>query len=367
MATIETSKQVETTCLGYTIAVKDEASWKGSHAIPHARNTGRGAKPVGTIYEFPTHVTLLGQFAGMMHDFKRSPGESADSTDEAASARIAVRFMEHLNRRQDFPTTEEERAAVSFAILNHGTFPSIWKNPETRNLVPDDLNTQVHILLFGPDKGDANGPILLARRPAFVAGERLQSPNGDLPAYGYNPNSEVDKMAVVCVEGALRTSIINPESVYPDILKPFVGPLYEVQMPFVYALCKAAGLNATEIAKLVLERTRADGKNILDVRKMDDVPRDVEGLATLFREVGGITDEGIEGANGQLVDAGVRTLSYFSDRWHDDFYQAIDEWQPEGRIETSWKRGMNQYNRGTWFNQVARNVARERREREQTI
>lgn len=333
---------------------KGDASGAGVHGMAHARNVGLGSEPVGRLYQLPERTLLVARFAGWLHDFKRSAGESAASTDEEESAAIAEEFLVELNSNNTFPTSPEEREAVGYAILNHGKYPDEWRDPQKRNLTPQILRDQARVLNFVPDKADANGAQVIARRSMFVAGERLHSPTGDLPQYGFG-QSETDEMLVVCAESAIRLSIINPEGIYPDRLKAFVGPLYEVQRPFVAGLLRATGLNSTDLARLVLERVNAEGKSMLDVRKLD-ASRDIEGLSELFVKVGGITPELIDGTTPSLVDSSVRTLRYFSQRWQGDFDGVVADWRPESDIEKEWKTQMLEYNDGSWFGKITQQI-----------
>lgn len=355
MPKIETFTDVDIACYDFILSRHGEMSGAGVHGTAHARNVGWGSEPVGRLYQLPERSMLVARFAGWLHDFKRSAGESAASTDEEESGIIAREFLRSLNHDNSFPNSEEEQDAIVYAILNHGQYPENWKDPERRNKTPQTLQDQARVLNFVPDKADANGAQVIARRSMFVAGERLHSPTGDLHQYGFIPTS-TDEMLVVCAESMIRLAIVNPEPIYPDRLQAFVHPLYEVQRPFVAGLMNAADVTVEEMARLILERKNLEGQNMLDVRKLS-APRDILGLTKLFEEVGGITDQMIdETIDDGTVDAAVRTLFYFSERWQGDFDAVVADWIPEGEIEQEWKRQMLEYNNGSWFRKVTEQI-----------
>lgn len=352
MDRIRSIKGLENILTAYYKEVKGQAMGEGAHGIAHARNTGRGARPVGLLLDASPKAIELATISGYLHDFRRSDSENPAHKDEEASASIAHDFLTRLNDMGGFKTTPEQRQAVVYAITNHGEYPDYWANPATRNNPITALAEQVRVLNFAPDKGDANGAQVIARRSMHVAGGRLLGPKADLPAFGFNPQSPEDQMAAVVVEGAIRLSIINPRGIYPDALSPFVNPLYDVQMPFVDGLCKASGLSVADIAKIILERKNAQGLNMLDERKLY-APRDLNGLTRLFTEVGGLSDGAIQEASPDLVRASVNTLQYFQPRWKQDFDATVADWKPQGAIEAVWKSDMLDYNSGKWFRRIA--------------
>lgn len=353
MERIRTVKGLENALTAFYKEVKGQSMGEGAHGIAHARNTGRGARPVGLLLDASPKAIQLATVSGYLHDFKRTDSEDPAHKDEEASASIANDFLTRLNDLGGFRTTHEQRQAVVYSITNHGEYPDYWADPATRNNPITNLADQVRVLNFAPDKGDANGAQVIARRSMHVAGGRLLGPKADLPAFGFNPNSPEDQMAAVVVEGAIRLSIINPKGIYPDALSPFVDPLYDVQLPFVDGLCRAANLSVEEIAKLILERRNTQGINMLDQRKLS-APRDVAGLTKLFTEVGGLNDDAIHDASPELVTSSVRTLKYFQPRWNQDFDATVADWKPESPFEISWKSDMLDYNNGKWFNTIAR-------------
>ncbi len=353
MERIRSVKGLENALTAYYKEVKGQSMGEGAHGIAHARNTGRGARPVGILLGASSEAVKLATVSGYLHDFKRTDSENPVHKDEEASAEIAHDFLVRLDQAGGLKTTPDQRHAVVYAITNHGEYPDYWANPHTRNDPITNLADQVRVLNFAPDKGDANGAQVIARRSMHVAGGRLLGPKADLPAFGFNPHSPEDQIAAVVAEGAIRLSIINPRGIYPEALSPFVDPLYDVQLPFVDGLCKAANLSVDEIAKLILERKNSDGVNMLDQRKLS-APRNVVDLTKLFKEVGGLNDDAIQDASPELVTSSVRTLQYFQPRWNQDFDATVTDWKPESQFEMSWKADMLDYNSGKWFNKIAR-------------
>lgn len=355
MPKIESLADVDNACREF-IAHRKGKENGGVHGTAHARNVGLGSESVGRLYQLPERTLIVARFAGWLHDFKRSAEESAASTDEEASAYTAQEFLEGLNSTNTFANSQDERDAIAYAILNHGKYPDDWKDPRKRNLTPKNLKDQVRILNFVPDKADANGAQVIARRSMFVAGERLSSSTGDLRTYGFRPDSELDQILVVCIESALRLSFINPQEIYPDRLRVFVAPLYDVQRPFVMALLKTVNLDTQGLADLILSSKNPKGQDMFEVRKID-APKDAKKLAQIFETIGGITNEGIVEIPEKVVNSAVRTLRYFAPRWQGDFDSVVADWIPRNDIEKGWKTQMLEYNEGSWFERITQEIA----------
>jgi mevalonate kinase len=307
-----------------------------AHNESNLKNTAQLTQIVGGIYHFSQKELKLAYVAGSLHDIIRSSREG-ESSDERDSAQVAQTVLQRFKRRFILWTNQSEREAVTYAIEHHGEAPSFFKNDNTREDTPEDLARKIHLALFVADKMTANGYDVLRRRSAFVGGERLHEAGGDLREFGFEPNR--DEALVVAAESAIRLGFMNPESLYPDRLKPVISPLYEIQREFVRGIYKALNLTNRDIADLLLGRRRSDGKNIVDVRKLD-VPTDANELAILLAERTGITDKAIVDTSSSVADGSLETITFFSGNYHTDLDELVRQWHPRTDQAKIWKTGM---------------------------
>lgn len=325
-----------------------------AHSPTHLRTTARLTELGGILYGFSPREFDLAHFAGDFHDLVRSPSEDPSLKDEEVSARQAVLIMEMMSDRGVFATDSQEREAVRFAIKNQGKAPISFLDGSTRDEVPQDLGDRIHAALFIADKIEANGARVIARRSSFVAGDRLHNPDGDWQKFGFVPDK--DEALVVAIESLLRLGIINPQYIYPGKIRRIIDPLYEVQREFVKGVFKAKGLKVGDAAKLLLERKRDDGKNMLEARKLS-APDNVEELVAFLQEKTGITDDAIESTTEDVANSAIETVLYFSRDYKADLDRLIADWLPRGESAERWQRQMVEYAEGNWFKQAREQIS----------
>lgn len=296
----------------------------------------------------------MAYIAGASHDSKRSPSEDPTLKDEEISARNAVLLMEGISNRGIFITTPQEREAVGFSVRNQGNVPTIFLDDEARDQIPSDLNSRIHAALFVADKIEANGARVIARRSSFVAGDRLHNPEGDWQQFGFRPNR--DEALVVAIESLLRLGIINPQYIYPERIRAIVDPLYEVQREFVRGVFKANGLSVSDVATLLLERKRKDGKNMLAARKLS-APEQHEELVKFLEERTGVSDEDIGTVTNDVANSAIETVLYFSREYKADIDKLISKWSPRGEAAENWQTQMLEYSSGNWFERAKAQIA----------
>ena len=318
-----------------------------THSKSHLTITANLTQLVGKIYKFSEQELFLVYFAALFHDLVRSPSQDKDLQDEQLNAQQAVELLEN------FEVSDEEKMAVSYAIINHGSNPSWMENPSTRETSPQSLKEKIRFALYVADKIEQNGVRVIARRSAFVAGERLNKKNGDLRAFGFKPKK--DELLVVALESALRLTFINPEIIYPQRLKSIVKPLYVLHRAFVYGILKALNLSVYKLAQIILETKRVDGKNLKEVRKMKDIS-DLKDLSNLIKTKGQLSDEQIQNTNKETSEAAKEAVAYFSSHYAQDIDQLMLNWKPENEIAKTWQREMVEYLDGTWFNEVGKSI-----------
>lgn len=335
-------------------AARSDGEISEAHSPTHLITTARMTELVGILFSFTPSEFSLAYIAGASHDSKRSPSEDPTLKDEEISTRNAVLLMEGISNRGIFITTPQEREAVGFSVRNHGNVPTIFLDDEARDQIPSDLNSRIHAALFVADKIEANGARVIARRSSFVAGDRLHNPEGDWQKFGYQPDR--DEALVVAVESMLRLGIINPQHIYPEKVRDVVDPLYEVQREFVRGVFGAKELRIPDVAKLLLDRKREDGKNMLEARKLQ-APKDPEELAAFLSERTGVSDESITAASEDVVDSAVETVLYFSRDYRFDLDELMRAWIPRGQAADRWAFDMQEYANGNWYNQAREQMA----------
>lgn len=315
----------------------------GAHSKSHLTITANLTQLIGRIYYFNERELFLSYFAALFHDIVRSPAQDKELKDEILSAKKAVKLLQ-----ENFAVTKEEKEAVSYAIENHGTNPKWMENSKTRENPPQKLKEKIYFALYVADKIEQNGVRVIARRSSFVAGERLNKEDGDLKAFGFKPNK--DEALVVAIESILRITFINPEYIYPQKLKPIMTSLFKVHRVFTCALLKSLNLNIEDIARIILETKRADGKNLIEVRRIK--VKDSQDLIGMIKKVGQITDSQIKSTSDDLVKASSEAVKYFGSHFEQDIDQLMLSWKPQGKVAKNWQRQMVEYLNGTWLNSI---------------
>lgn len=207
-----------------------------AHDENHLRRVSLGTQLVGDLYGFTPREKLLASTAAWLHARVRNPTEDPRADDNNASAREAKRILENLSNQGAFTTVSEERDAVAFAINHQTTIPHWLQDPATREDEPLTLDSKLWFALFIADKIEENGSWVIARRSSFVAGSRLQSPEGDL----YQRLSLGEKAAAVAEETMLRLAFLNPSTSIHNgsnhLLSRFIKYRESLQMRFVVLL-----------------------------------------------------------------------------------------------------------------------------------
>lgn len=309
------------------------ADLHGAHSKSHLTITANLTQLIGKIYHYSKRELFLCYFAALFHDIVRSPAEDSQIDDKKLSAQMAVKLS------RPFQTTKKEKEAIFYAIENHGHHPKWMDDARRRENLPQSLKERLHFALYVADKIEQNGVRMIARRSAFVAGERLNKQNGDLRDFGFKPKQ--DELLVVAIETVIRLTFINPESIYPEKLKRVVHPLYQIHRQFVGGLLKALNLTVDQISQKLLETKRSDGKNLLQVRGLDVIDVKVA-----------ITNGQIQKTSRKLVKASKEAVDYFSKRCSQDIDQLMLNWRPQSKVAQNWQRQMVEYLDGTWLNSI---------------
>ena len=319
----------------------------GAHSKSHLTITANLTQVVGKIYKFSEQELFLVYFAALFHDIVRSPSQDKDLKDEQLSAEQAVELLEN------FEVTDEEKEAVSYAIINHGSNPSWMENPSTREDSPQSLKEKIRFALYVADKIEQNGVRVIARRSAFVAGERLNLPEGDLQDFGFKAGQ--DTLLVVALETVLRLTFINPEYIYPEKLHSLVQPLYKIHREFVYSIIKALNLTVEKIAQILITRKNSKNRNLLYGRTTEKI-EDTDQLSDLIQSKGEIKNEQIQTISQEIVNASKDAIEYFSSNYRQDIDKLMLNWNPQGDLAKTWHTKMVEYLNGTWLNQIENSI-----------
>lgn len=315
----------------------------GAHSKSHLIITANLTQLIGKIYQYIDRELFLSYFAALFHDIVRSPAQDKDLNDEKLSAKIAINLL------GQFHPTDEEKEAAAYAIENHGRNPSWMENPKSRENSPQSLKGKLHFALYVADKIEQNGVRVIARRCSFVAGERLHKENGDLQEFGFKPDK--DEALVVAIESILRITFINPENIYPQKLRPIIAPLFKIHRLFTCAVLKSLHLNIKDIAGIILETKRADGKNLIEVRKIKGI-KDSRDLTDMIAKMGQITDSEIQSVSDNLVKSSTEAIEYFGSHFEQDIDLLMLNWKPNNKTAQDWQRQMVEYLDGTWLNSI---------------
>lgn len=310
-----------------------------AHSPAHLRSVANGAEEIARrCYGLSGRDLQLTYAPPWFHDRVRSSTEDPAVRDEEASAKEAYRILLEAGL-----VTEEEGRAIAYAVERQGHYPEWWKDLETRERLPETLEEKLHLTLFVADKMDANGVRVIARRSQFVAGNRLRHENGDWRNFGFLPDK--DEALVVAIESLLRLAFINPEGIYPERLKPVVGPLYRIQREFVFGVFWGLRLTLEGVTRALLERRTDEGKNILQARKIV-APENIAKLFNLIASKSGIDDGGIVSVPDDVASSALETVEYFSRRYQENLDSLVMNWSPAGEKAREWRQGMMGYMQG---------------------
>lgn len=325
------------------------------HELDHLGNVAKLTKLVAVAGKYSPRETALARIPAWGHDFVRSPAEGID--DALASADHITGWLIELNKKGDLRTTTKERDAIYFTIRHHGIPPRIF-NGKSVDLSSLDLKGKLHVALFAADKGDANGPQVVARRSMFVAGKRLNE--GDLKEYGFNATTEHrkgDEELVVLLEGFIRMGFVNPQYIYPPQLDSVIGSLYDDQRAFQVGLMKSIGISVTRSAAILLGVDTKYKVNLLGKRGDVRFPENPFELADLIRFRTRIGDEMVSEASDDLALSARESVMYFSSNYKNGKLAELnDRWAPQGNMARKWRRGIREWNDGTWFDKALEQI-----------
>ena len=319
-----------------------------AHAEWHLKRVAAWADPIGEAYGFPPRVVELAKIAALFHDVFRSPRQDLGLKDEEASAQRAVHLLEHPKMQKLFVTTDEERKAVSYAIIHHGETPTLLKNTATRNDIPETLADKLHVVLYISDGLEKLGEPLIMRRSAFVGGKRLSE--GDLKEVTYTGTNarlrqsggKLDPIKAILLESAIRIGWKNVEDVYPEQVRPHVEPAYATQRDWVAGLLAAEGLTVEAWVDMVMNTINTRGQNSFQFSGINPPPASVQEVVSILKGRGGMTDEIIQRAaqDTDLVTSSVEAASHFSSQYDKSPEEALEKWKPRRRLAKAWKNSL---------------------------
>lgn len=319
-----------------------------SHAEGHLNATADLVSILGGAYGFTEKETLDGRFAAQHHDDERSSTEGSGGVEERASARIAISLLRDLGAQGVFSTDFTERMATAHAIVNHGTPPDFFEDPQRREEIPESLSDRLHAVLYIADGLQKLGAPLVARRSAYVGGERRgvkpSGEAGDLHDVMYD-GKPITAIQAVLLESAVRLGWRNVEELYPRRFAEFIEPAFEIQRDWVVGLLASQGMDMKAWVTMVWNSRDSSGRNIFDLAKKNvkTPPATAEEVLSVLNERGRLTDERIEQArrDDDLMGSAVEAVDYFSASWQEpDQAQVIRDWNPQGERAKMWKEGM---------------------------
>ncbi|GEM_PF-2607804 len=319
-----------------------------SHAEPHLNGTADLIPIIGAAYGFSERENILGRLTGQLHDIERSSGEGSGGVEKSHSATVANLIMIRLDEKGLLQTGFVDRVSVMHAINDQGKPPDYFEDPNRREEIPTNLRDRLHAVLYIADGLQKLGAPLVARRSAYVGGERRGvKPNGeagDLNGVMYG-GKQVSAIQAVLLESAVRLGWRNVEELYPKRFADFIEPAFEIQRDWIAGLLTSQGLDMARWVELVWNSRDSNGRNIFDLAKKSvktppSTPQEV--LSVLF-ERGRLNDERIDNArnNGDLMVSAVEAVEYFSASWQNpDQAKVIEGWNPQGEHAKMWKKGM---------------------------
>lgn len=319
------------------------------HDKPHLKSVAQLTTLAGLAAGYGSKDIELSRIAGWFHDFERSMNESNATSDEAKSAEAETEFSTQMHSTGLYYTTDDEREAMANAILKNGRPPEFFRDRP----LPEQWTQQEKVLaaLFVADKMEQNGVWVIARRSQFVGGARLRAKDADLPKYGLQPNRDENK--VVLLEGLVRIAFINPEGIYPPVFKPLTARMYDPQRDFLHGLFAAAGMNLDGGAGLLLETRLVEDPNhpnYLQTRNLPVLSR--VDLAKRLHFIGGLSNEQIQTAKGDLANSAVEAVAYFSSDYKTALNELVQAWKPQYNMAKLWQKDMLEYIGGQWFNKI---------------
>ncbi len=310
-----------------------------AHSEAHLNGVAALIPKIGAVYNFSLKETQLGIFAAQFHDIVRSGREDLGDKDEKESAEKATSILAELDTRGAFPSSIEEREAVSFAIINHEIPPVFFNDPETREDTPQVLSERVHTMLHVADVLQRLGVPLIHRRSAFVGGERRNE--GDLKGMQYQGEG-IDAIHAIILESAVRLGWKSVEHIYPKRLAEVISPAFSVQREWVTGLLASRNLDISGWADILWSTRNEQDKNIFELSKLPNSPDSKDEIIKILQEVGKITDNDIKNSasNPDLVESSKEAAFYFSSHYNDDPSKAIEAWTPQGEYAIHWKKEM---------------------------
>ncbi len=317
--------------------------------FPHLNNVSQLAPVFAKKLGYSEQDQFLSFIPGATHDLTRFKGEDSAVSDEAIAAEETRKLLRSSRRNGIVEINSPQMAAIQSAILRHSKAPDWLFDPTKRNLMPSKRADRLYLALFEADHVEANGPYLVARRSQFVGGTRMQpgdtpEDQGDLYKKGYRKGQELQ---VVAMEGIIRQSLRNPKTMQPDVLRPILDPLYQVQEAYFTGNVKALGVSLESLAEEIYDQGMATGN-----RNISNAPKNPTELVQRFSEITGITNQTIEQAPVGLADASKEAIEFFSSQPNTNLLTLIRSWKPKTDQGAIWHDQMLDYIDGHWVKRL---------------
>lgn len=317
--------------------------------FPHLNNVSQLAPLFAQKLGYSERDQYLAFPPGATHDLTRFKGEDSAVSDEKIAAAETRKLLRPSIRDGILDINRYEMDAVSSAILRHSKAPDWLFDATKRNVRPGRLGDRLYLALFEADHVEANGPYLVARRSQFVGGTRMQEgatskDHGDLYIKGYRKGQEED---VVAMEGIIRQTLRNPKTMQPDVLRPILDPLYQVQEAFFTGNVKALGVSLESLAEEIYDQGMATGN-----RNISNAPKNPSELVQRFSEITGITNQTINQAPVGLADASKEAIEFFSSQPDTNLLDLIRAWRPKTDQGAIWHDQMLDYINGHWVKRL---------------
>ncbi|MBD3261229.1 MAG: HD domain-containing protein [Candidatus Altiarchaeales archaeon] len=291
---------------------QDEIS--AAHNFGHVNRVATYAAQIAEALGADERTCELARAAGYLHDRVRYPNEGKKHGGPSAEKTGELMRYPLLN------FSERDRSIILNAIENHETNPVWWKDADRRDSVPHDSKEIVQTAVRIADAAlEANGPYVLARRAAFVSGERLHE--GDLK------DKDLTPAEAFAAESFIRLRTKNPKDAYPTYMRSLVDGLFQAQYKLYYPLLKTLGLTEGKIAKLAQDKG------------LGGAEKSVEVAGTLN------TDENINQSSLGEGEAALEVIKYFSKSsvYRQDLSESIRAWIPETQKAKVWQKEMMEY------------------------